>query len=495
MQLKWHTYRYYPYERALAIREVESLLQPEIAKELQGGLQVERPTSPECAKRLVYFAEATGANGEPSSTVQRLLERVNGNGHKRQSTRYSAHGLHEYKGKFNPQVAKAILNILGISPGQLALDPFCGSGTSLVECAHLRIRSVGTDINPLAIFLANAKLRSLGISAQKIIATVAEVCDGLKRSSEHGSDDNLRDEYLKSWFSAEVFDEIEGLRQAIEACVEPHIRNILLAIASNLLRDYSLQEPSDLRIRRRKSPMPSETFLNAFRSSAETFCTKLADAQGVLGIEDPDGQAFLLDCRKLGAEPGLAGKKFDAAITSPPYATALPYIDTQRLSLVWLGLTKPSAILELESDLVGSREIRKQKKSALTLALKKNSASLPDAQHDYCILLQNALSQQDGFRRQNVPRLLYRYFADMAEAFVSLRSVLKPNAPFALIVGGNHTVLGGQRFDIDTPTHLANIAAAKGWRHVETVPLQTYQRFGLHMSNATHTEALIVLRN
>ena len=62
-------------------------------------------------------------------------------------------------------------------------------------------------------------------------------------------------------------------------------------------------------------------------------------------------------------------------------------------------------------------------------------------------------------------------------------------------MGGNHTVLSGQRFDIDTPQHLAEIAEQCGWKHVESVPLQTYQRYGYHQNNAINTETLIILRS
>ncbi len=71
---------------------------------------------------------------------------------------------------------------------------------------------------------------------------------------------------------------------------------------------------------------------------------------------------------------------------------------------------------------------------------------------------------------------------------------MKDGAPFALIVGSNHTVLSGKRFDINTPQHLAELAAANGWEHVETVPLQTYQRYGYHMGNAVIDEGLVIVR-
>ena len=82
----------------------------------------------------------------------------------------------------------------------------------------------------------------------------------------------------------------------------------------------------------------------------------------------------------------------------------------------------------------------------------------------------------------------------MAEAFTAVRLLAKPSALFGLIVGGNHTVLSGTRFDINTPEHLVNIALSRGWELVENMPLQTYQRYGLHANNATTTEALLILK-
>ena len=495
MQLTWHRYKYYPYEKDLAIREIESLLSPAAIRLESGVVSIEQPREAQLANRLVYFSgftdrvDATTVN----ETQQCLLERINGNGANRQSTRYSAHGLHEYKGKFNPQVAKAILNIFSARPGQIALDPFCGSGTSLVECAHLGIQSVGTDINPLAVFIANAKLHSLGIPAEQIRADAEISVAQAKRSRRTMNLDDERGEYLRSWFPPDYLLDIERLKYAI--CSHSSKSAVVqLAIASNLLRDYSLQEPHDLRIRRRKSPFPDQPFFEAFEEAAETFCRRLLDAQKTLGVVETGSRAINVDCKSALSHSQIDTGMFDLALTSPPYATALPYIDTQRLSLVWLDLLRPSEILTLEAELVGSREIRGQSKKQLLAALELNDAQLPTAEVEMCVRLQSALGDADGFRRQVVPRLLYRYFSAMSDAFMSIRQVVKPNAPFGLIVGGNHTVLSGTRFDISTPDHLASLAAARGWRHVETIPLQTYQRYGLHMNNATNTEALVILR-
>ncbi len=493
MQLQWHSYKYYPYEKELAKREANALLLPENIQEQEGGIHIQNPARIDSASRLAYFSKAyTDDNQNEIVTSQSVLERVNGNGIKRQSTRYSAHGLHEYKGKFNPQVVKALLNIFGAEPGKRVLDPFCGSGTSLVECAHLNISAVGTDINPFATFVANTKIGALGIKASRIEREFDKILARAKRSRNQFRNVDERGDYLKKWFPQETYLNIERLRNAIVAD-ESDASNILLAIASNILREYSNQEPQDLRIRKRKSPFPLIPFYEAYEKAVKKFCYCLRDSQQALGLNKSDIRALTFDCRLPPENERLIPENFDLAITSPPYATALPYVDTQRLSIVWLDMLDASKVSNFESRLIGSREIRGKKRSELVEIMNANIGGLPNNEFALCAELLNSLKPSDGFRRQAVPILLYRYFSEMGEAFSRIHKLMKPNAPFGLIVGGNHTILGGKRFDIDTAAHLVNIAVKNGWSHTETVPLQTYQRFGLHMNNATSSEALIIL--
>lgn len=483
MELYWHPYKYYPYELELAQREIDALLKPRASKIIENGIKVSTPKRGADFDRLVYFS-SSGVDKKP--TLQGRLERVYGNGPNRQSTRYSAHGLHEYKGKFNPQMPKAILNIHAIPKGSRVLDPFCGSGTSLVEAVHLGMKAYGTDINPLAVFLANTKLSSLTINpdALRIGARSAAL-----RLGDIYIGSPQRREYLESWFTPEILNVIERLRSNL--LTSGNISNVLLACASNLLRDYSLQDPIDLRIRRRKSPLPNKPYLEAFIEAVDLFASRLESAQTAL-TETGAGQAVLLDSRDLSKE-ACKNQYFDCVLTSPPYATALPYIDTQRLSLVWLELIGPEEILPLESKLVGSRETRGEEKKTMLLRLEENSEQLPHEQAEYCLTLLHALGESDGFRRKALPALLYRYFGGMAASFRGVRRVSKFGATYSLVVGGNHTVLGGQRFDIDTPAHLAALAESNGWRTREIFPLQTYQRYGYHANNAVATESIVIL--
>ena len=163
MKLVWHNYRYYPYERELARRESAKLLAEAQLSEIDDGVDVAGAIDYNAINRLTYFSGLqNGASFVP--TIQATLETAVRSGKNRQSTRYSVHGLHEYKGKFNPQIAKSLLNIFGMCQGSNVLDPFCGSGTTLVECSHLGANGFGIDLNPLAVYITNAKLLALTAS-------------------------------------------------------------------------------------------------------------------------------------------------------------------------------------------------------------------------------------------------------------------------------------------------------------------------------------------
>ena len=395
MRLSWHGYRYYPYERDLAAREVASLFGNPAVQVTFDGVDVACEPDGESISRLTYFAHAASGN-KSFETAQRLLEHSTRLGRKRQATRYSVHGLHEYKGKFNPQVAKALLNIFGVKRRQKVLDPFCGSGTTLVECTHLGASGYGIDLNPFAVFLANAKLQALTTQTDRLRETCSRLADHVSHDTRGKAPvaDGPRERYLQSWFEPDILQTLETVRMAIER-IAGSIAPVFLALASNLLRAYSQQDPKDLRIRRRRSPLPSTPFVEAWLSECTTAIRRIEATQDLLGADLKPSRAFVQDVTAL--TPTDLPAQFDAAITSPPYAMALPYIDTQRLSLVWLNLIPPERVLGLEAELIGSREFRSRSRGELNGALLANEGRLPPAEASLCQELQGVLGDGDGF--------------------------------------------------------------------------------------------------
>ncbi|HBL31117.1 MAG TPA: DNA methylase, partial [Acidobacteria bacterium] len=451
---------------------------------------------PAAAPRLTYFSAYQTPRTPPAPTVQHLIESETSGGSRRQSTRYSVHGLHEYKGKFNPQTARALLNAAGLPKHALVLDPFCGSGTTLIECAHSGFRAVGTDINPLAITIANAKAQALRCDPELLVAEAEAAFRAAGRSRRGRLLADVRGAYLHRWFDAPMLARLETLRAHIVER-DPSVSEILLVIVSNLLREFSLQEPDDLRIRRRKSPPSERDPYQAFLEDTRALAANVRVVQRHTGVCNATSvRAHQGDMRTFATAAAARGmiSNFDAAITSPPYAMALPYIDTQRLSLVWLGLVDPGTLPSLQAELIGSREFNGSPRSIWERKLVDNSERLPAAHAALCQRLLEMLGEQDGFRRQAVPSLLYRYLAGMRDSFLSVRSLLRPGAPFFLIVGHNHTVLGGHRIDMDTPALLSTLGETAGFVTERREPLQTYQRYGLHQKNAICREELLTLR-
>lgn len=516
--LEWQPHRLFPYERRLAAREVMALLGEE-AEERTDGLRVPlNGHSPEIFQRFTYFSRARLPNGNSIQTDQWRLESFE-RARRAQSTRYSAHGLHEYKGKFNPQVVRALGNLLKLGPGAAVLDPFCGSGTTLLEGAHVGWNAVGIDLNPLAVFIANAKVtavhatpRRLEKAADDLLADVATktMCLSYDRSWSRAEiaqlvgeawDERLPNvEYLSRWFTPSVLAQFLLLVDSIDRCIPASLRNIFLTVLSDLVRDGSLQDPGDLRIRRRKDALENYPVVEWFITATTQRVARVIAARSVLGDVRGHQIAMEADNREpltdgiAGILPGTDGGSFDAAITSPPYATALPYIDTQRLSLCLLGLIDAASIAARDRALIGSREISTTERLEIEADLLAEQ-TLPDAVRMLCQELhRRADSGASGFRRRNVPALTYRYFRDMARTFQSVRSVLKPHAPFALVIGRNRTTLDGVEMLIDTPQLLAEIATASGFDVEELVELDTYQRFGVHQRNSIRSEWMLLLR-
>jgi site-specific DNA-methyltransferase (cytosine-N4-specific) len=90
--------------------------------------------------------------------------------------------------------------------------------------------------------------------------------------------------------------------------------------------------------------------------------------------------------------------------------------------------------------------------------------------------------------------LLYRYLAGMKATFTNLHRAVRRSGRMAWVVGVNQTTLGGNPIVIDTPSLLCRVAEAVGFRIDEPIPLQTYQRYGVHQKNAIRGEFILLFR-
>lgn len=415
-------------------------------------------------------------------------------GHRSAAHNYLTHGLHSYKGKYFPQIVRALLNSAGMQAEASVVDPFVGSGTTCLEASLMGYRSHGVDQNPLAALIARTKVAALHLEPSEIPSMMGTIIDAM--NSDHSAEVPNAD-YLKRWFPPANLDMIARILGAIDASATPQaMRDVARLTLSALLRAWSLQEPTQLRIFRRHSAPDAASLYERFKADLD---------ETVRGIIV--GSALLSD---LGITMGAAcvtegdarnhetwhNATFDALVTSPPYATALPYIDTDRLSIYALGLADVRERSDLEWLMVGNREIRKRQRNELEDQLERNDSCLPDQiATDILTIKHKNEAFGVGFRRENLPALLYRYFADMQTVLDSARIHLRPKALTAIIVGDSFTVAGDQRFRIRTSDFLCLTAAELGYEVIERIGMGGQAAYLPHQRNTIPSEEILILRS
>jgi len=458
--------------------------------------------------RRASFSKSYSILGEDfQGTWQNILENGDSDPTTRKDPKYATHGIHPYKGKFYPQLAKSLLNASGVDVGSVVLDPYCGSGTVPLEGFLNGHRAYGVDMNPLAAKIAKAKTGILQVDRSLVEGAITSVLAAVDRQTQyqHGRDEfpagSLAE--LESWFPPKVLDKLNWLLGQIRLFGEPRLVDFFEVVASSVIRDVSQQEPSDLRIRRRKEPLEDAPVVQLFAARLRKQSRRLqkywraaARCPGqqfapVIQEGDSRGRASLDDM-------GLVDGEVDCVVTSPPYATALPYIDTDRLSILAILGVPSSERSALEEALTGSREIRRSVKNALEFELgstnANNSLPAPVVETLRHIMKENKAAGV-GFRRDNMPALLWRYFVDIKLTLLQVFRLLKAGAKAYYVVGDSKTKVGDDWFAIETCRHISEIAHSLGFVVHDPIDIDVTTERMMHMKNSiTKNQVLIFER-
>jgi hypothetical protein len=159
-----------------------------------------------------------------------------------ENTTYMTHGLHPYPARMIPQVARRLI-ISYSKEGDLIWDPFCGSGTVLVESMLLRRRSIGTDINPFATFLSRVKTQPIepGIlreAGRKALAKARSLAQSSKAHTEIPMMKNI--DY---WFKPYVQNDLANLRGYVETIEDSTVKDFLRLCLALTVREVSNLSP------------------------------------------------------------------------------------------------------------------------------------------------------------------------------------------------------------------------------------------------------------
>ena len=264
---------------------------------------------------------------------------------------------------------------------------------------------------------------------------------------------------------------------------------------SNILRGVSWQKNDDLRVRRELTDIGAgETiarFLQEAMRATRTVTAFLVErgrsGMGSYKVREADAR------QAADVLPDLIGK-VDAVITSPPYATALPYIDTDRLSLAYLRLLPRERHRTRDALMIGNREVTTRGREEYWTFYQGNKSLLP---RSTCALIERIdrlnKTHAAGFRRRNLSALLSKYFFDMREVMRQTYSLLKPGGTMFLVVGNNRTTAGDRHVEIRTADHLGEIAGGLGFRIADDMAMDMLVSRDIFRKNAVPSERIMRL--
>jgi DNA modification methylase len=231
--------------------------------------------------------------------------------------------IHPYPAKFIPAIPATLLDILPPEPGTAVLDPFVGSGTTLVEAQRRGINSVGIDVNSIACLISRVRTAPSPAGFREAVSEV--VADACKKGFVAIPDIPN----LNHWFKAPVAEVLARLTSAIEKA-PANCRDPLRLCLSSIIVRVSNQD-SDTRYAAVEKDVGPENVLSYF----ENACLRLHSA---LAAREYDlASASVLERDVLTVQPAEFDYPIGAVITSPPYPNAYEYWLYHKYRMWWLG--------------------------------------------------------------------------------------------------------------------------------------------------------------
>ena len=226
---------------------------------------------------------------------------------------YAFHNLYPYKGKFYPRVVRTLINTFKLNHESLLLDPFNGSGTSTHEASLMGIKSVGIDVTPMGIVLAELKNDLLFMDEKKMNFTTSELQDILQAIENKRWENS--DDLIHKLMLVIYFDTMDALTRTSR---------------------YNRTGKTGLFIQK----------LNYVKDCYK----KTMEIKEKWGLKFEPSKIIEGDILKLEDIKEMQ-EKFDACITSPPYYFSIDYVGKDKIAYDYLD----ADMKKIESKYLGMK--------------------------------------------------------------------------------------------------------------------------------------------
>ena len=323
---------------------------------------------------------------------------------------------------YSAEFVADLLRRADLRPGDAVLDPFCGSGTTLVEARHAGLRAIGYELLPPSALAARVKTRfeldpgRLERAARSLLARA--------RARRPGPLPFLRE--TRRQFDPQVLVDLLRLRDALprgDSDVAEALRltfgRILIPV-SRLRRSPCLGYGPKEKPRREVAP--------AFAAAASEVAADLRTLQRRRASWGPAATVVEGDARGLELPPGSV----ELAVTSPPYVNGMDYVMNYKLDLAWLGYASSYADLSrLRTTQVACDNLRREE-AARYLAFDPSGDRWLT---EILASIERNVRAKGSYRRQDVHGIVNRYFADLRPVLAGVFRALAPGGRFVLVIG------------------------------------------------------------
>lgn len=370
------------------------------------------------------------------------------------------HGFHKYPAKFIPQIPRwAIDKYLTGQNGKLILDPFCGSGTTLVEGILAGHNVIGIDIDPLSVLISKVKTTPVDVYE------LNKVCKWLKRGIKQKKKGRFKPECetIEHWFTNDAVNKLSLIRTLINQIPDEFgknkkirdIQDLLIICFSSIIRRISNadNESQKTYVSHTKIKIPEET-INLFFNRLDLFKERLSIFSQKTNHK-LESNIICSSCAEGLAEK-LKGRKIDLAITSPPYIKAIDYIYNQMSELFWIGdlfeLQTQTKQNKKKKQYIGTKHFHKKdfedyNPFDITIGIKALDKNLQE------------VYEKDKKNGHKHSFLTFKYFKEMEKHFAEMTRCLSSNTHCIFVVGNSSV----SNIFFNTADFITEIAESNGF--------------------------------
>jgi len=373
------------------------------------------------------------------------------------------HYLHKYKGKGDPRISRAMINLLNVKEGDTILDPFVGSGAFIADAPTMGLNAIGIEVLNIGKIISEIKC-NLGVNIAGLRNSIIKLFESMDcmlfKQDIRNELAETKEKIRKSTNSSRAYENISPhlakiifLKEGIDNIDDEETSKFLLTLLSQKIVEYSEKRRG-------------WDIINSFKSYVEDryltlYATKKMAA--ALNVDLNSGKITIIKGDSTNMSM-VKDNSIDGMLTSPPYFDALDYIGNNKVSILILGLDE-DLIWESTKQFYEAKHRDEEKHETLPLFINDRyfSIQLPLSSLRLIKLLQES-------RRAYKSRVVENYLKMMRLSFEECYRVLRNNKYYLMVVSKYHKwIINGREQTIETSSILADLGKSVGFKLADVI--------------------------